>query len=126
MTIFPIEMEIDGIIVKTPMVCGIERHPEKIWSTNTGRTASQRMVGTILAIKQTCSIKWPPLTQAEQDLIESLISNKDKPFVIMKLRRPDGSVWEMEVYFGTPSFTEWDWIGGTWRSTNNTVDAIER
>lgn len=126
MTIFPIEMEIDGVIVKSPKVCGTKRKPNKIWSKNTGRTASQKMMGTILAIKQEYTIEWPPLTQCEQELIESLVSNESKPFVTMQLRRPNGTVWTREVYFGTPSFTEWDWIDGQWKSTNNTVDAIER
>lgn len=126
MTIYPIMMEIDGVIVKTPKVCGTKRKANKIWSKNTGRSASQKMMGTILAIKQEYSIEWPPLTQGEQELIESLVSNMSKPFVKMKLRRPDGTVWAKEVYFGTPSFTEWDWINGQWMSTNNTVDAIER
>lgn len=122
----PIEMEIDGINVRSPMAGGITRKTEKIWSKNTGRTASQRMQGTIKAVKQTYSIKWPPLTQHEQELIESLVSNKDKPFHILKIRRPDGSVWEMECYFGTPSHTEWVWLKGQWMAEGTTVDAIER
>lgn len=126
MVIFPIEMEIDGVIVRTPKVCGTKRQPNKIWSKNTGRTASQKMVGTILAIKDTYSIEWPPLTQEEQEIIESLVSNKSKPFVVVKIRRPNGDIWQKEVYFGAPSFTEWDWINGQWMSTDNKVDAIER
>lgn len=122
----PIEMSIDGVIVRSPKVGGITRKPEPIWSKNTGRTASQKMQGTIKAIKQTYSIKWPPLSQWEQELIESLLSNKDKPFHMLRIRRPDGTVWEMECYFGTPSFQEWDLLNGEWKCKDAAVDAIER
>lgn len=122
----PIEMAINDIRVKSPKVGGIKRKAEKIWSTNTGRAASGKMQGTINAIKITYSIEWPPLTPCEQELIESLVSDKSTPFSILSIRRPDGSVWEIECYFGTPSFDEWDWIDGMWKCTNAKVDAIER
>ena len=123
---FPIEMSIDDIRIPVPKVGGMTRKAEKVWSKNTGRTASARMQGTIIAIKNTYSLEWPPLTQHDQELIESLVSDKTKPFRVLKMRRPDGSVLEMECYFGTPSFTEWELIGGQWRCTNGKVDAIER
>jgi len=122
----PIEMSIDGVTVRSPKVNGITRKTEKIWSKNTGRAASARMQGTIKAIKTTYSIEWPPLTQDEQELIESLVSDITKPFHILRVRRPDTSSWELECYFGTPSFTEWDLLGGQWRCVNGKVDAIER
>lgn len=123
---YPIELEIDETRVKSAKIGGNTRKPEKIWSKNTGRTGSQKMRGTINAIKQTYSIEWPPLTVAEQELIESLVSNKAKPFVKLRVRRPDGSVWEMECYFGTPSFPEWEWLNGQWMCVGAKVDAIER
>ena len=123
---FPIEMSIDGVIIPSPKIDGITRKAEKVWSKNTGRTASARMQGTIKAVKYTYSIEWPPLTQQDQELIETLVSDKTKPFRKLKVRRPDGSVWEMECYFGTPSFSEWSMLGGQWRCTNAKVDAIER
>lgn len=123
---YPIILEIDGVLVKSPKIGGITRKPEKVWSKNTGRAASTRMVGTIKSIKYTYSIEWPPLSLPEQELIESVVSNKSRPFVKMRITRPDGDIWEKEFYFGTPSFTEWDWIDGQWKSTNNKVDAIER
>lgn len=126
MELMPIELSIDGVTVRSPKVGGITRKTEKIWSKNTGRTASAKMQGTIKAIKTTYSIAWPPLTQEEQELIESLVSDKSKPFHTLKVRRPSGDVWELECYFGTPSFTEWDMLGGMWRCLNGKVDAIER
>lgn len=121
-----IKLKIDGINVRAPKIGGITRKSEKVWSNNTGRTATAKMQGTILAVKKTLSISWPPLTQEEQELIESLISNADLPFTELEITRPDGSIETIECYFGTTSFDEWDLIGGQWRCTNGKVDAIER
>ena len=126
MTLYPIKMSIDDVEVKAALIGGMTKKTEKIWSKNTGRTASLKMQGTIKGVKTTYSLKWPPLTQAEQDLIESLVSDVSKPFHKLSVRRPDGSVWEMECYFGTPSYTEWDLIDGVWKCKDVTVDAIER
>ena len=126
MLLFPIEMSIDGVMVKSALIGGMTKKIEKIWSKNTGRSASLKMQGTIKGVKKTYSIKWPPLTQEEQDLIESLISDASKPFHVLRIRRPDGTVWEMECYFGTPSYTEWDLVEGVWKCKDATVDAIER
>lgn len=126
MSQYPIEMTIDDIVVPAAKINGMKKKSEKIWSKNTGRAASLKMQGTIKGIKYTYSLKWPPLTQAEQDLIESLVSNAAVPFHMLRVRRPDGSILEIECYFGTPSYTEWDLIGGVWKCTDATVDAIER
>lgn len=121
-----IELKINGVKVKTPKIGGINRKPEKIWSANTRRTSSTRMVGTLKGIKKTLSISWPPLTQAERDLIEGQISNVSKPFSTLEITEPDGSVTSIECYFGTPSYKDWEWIGGQWCCTDGKVDAIER
>ena len=126
MIIHAIEMQIDDVFVPAPKIGGMNRKLEKVWSKNTGRTASAKMQGTIKAVKYTYSIEWPPLTQAQQELIEGLVSDITKPFRTLKIRRPDGFVQELECYFGTPTFSEWEMIGGTWRCTNAKVDAIER
>lgn len=126
MIVHAIEMAIDDVPVPAPKIGGMTRKLEKVWSKNTGRTASAKMQGTIIAAKYTYSIEWPPLTQDQQELIEGLVSDITKPYRILKIRRPDGSVWEKECYFGTPTFSEWERVGGTWRCTNAKVDAIER
>lgn len=126
MVLTAIELKINGVKVRSPKIGGITRKSEKVWSSNTGRAASTRMVGTILAIKKTLSISWPPLTQSEAQLIETQISNVSLPFVPVEITQPDGCVISMECYFGTPSFREWDLIGDQWMCTDGKVDAIER
>jgi len=126
MELTAITLKINGVRVKAPKVGGITRKSEKVWSSNTGRAASTKMVGTIRGIKKTLSISWPPLTKAERDLIEAQISNASRPFVPVEIMEPDGSVQTFECYFGTPSFKEWDLVGGQWRCVDGKVDAIER
>ena len=121
-----IKLKIGGVQVRAPKIGGITRKPEKVWSKNTGRTATARMQGTILAVKKTLSFSWPPLTQEEQELIESLVSNPGVSFTTVEITRPNGSTETLECYFGTPSFEEWHQIGGQWMCKNGKVDAIER
>lgn len=125
-SITAIKLSINGTEVKAPKVGGLTYKREKVWSTNTGRTTSGKMVGTIKCIKTTLSIAWPPLTQAEKELIEGLVSDESTPFSTLEWTEPDGTTTAMECYFGTPSFTMWDQIGGMWRCTDGKVDAIER
>ena len=126
MRLTAITLKINGVQVKAPKVGGITRKSEKVWSSNTGRTASTKMVGTIKGIKKTLSISWPPLTKEERDLIEEQVSNAARPFVPVEITEPDGTVQTFECYFGTPSFKEWDLIGNQLRCTDGKVDAIER
>ena len=113
-----IELKIGGVKVRAPKIGGITRKSEKVWSA--------RMQGTILAVKKTLSISWPALTQAEQELIESVVSDTNAAFTTLEITRPNGDTESFECYFGTPSFNEWDWIGGQWMCVNGKVDAIER
>lgn len=121
-----IEMEINGVKVKSPKVGGITEKVEKVWSSNTGRTTRGKMVGTIKCIKRTYAIAWPPLTKEEKDLINEQISNINRPFGTFTFREPDGTVTSMDCYFGTPTFEGFDLIGGQWRYKTATVDVIER
>lgn len=120
------KLAINGVPVRAPLVGGITRKREKVWSKNTGRTASGRMQGSILTLKTTLSFSWPPLTKAEMDAIEAAVSDQATPFSVVELTHPDGTVESWECYFGTPSYTHWELVGGVWRTTDAKVDAIER
>lgn len=119
-------LTIDGVAMPAPKVGGMKIKPEKIWSANTKRTADTTMVGTILSIKTTVDLAWPPLTVDQVKTIESVVSNAEKPFVPMSFTDQTGQVHEMEVYFGTPAYSAFDWINGQWMVTDATVSGIER
>ena len=120
------ELTVDGIVLPAPKVGGLKIKPEKIWSKNTGRTAATTMVGTILAIKTTVDISWPPLTVEQVNLIESVASNVRRPFSTLSFTDQTGARHAMNVYFGTPSYTAFDWIDGQWKVTDVSVSAIEQ
>ena len=94
-------LKIDGVVIPAPKVKGMK-------------------------IKHTVDIEWPPLTVEQVRLIESVVSNEDKPFVSMEFTDQTGQTKTMTVYFGTPTYTDFDWIGGQWMVTDAAVSAIEQ
>lgn len=120
------ELYINGVQMPTPALEGLTISSEKIWSANTGRTSSGKMAGTIVAIKTTVSIKWPPLTMAEVAVIEAAVSDKDNPFAAMKYTDMTGKTVEKTMYFGTPSYTVYSWANGLQIIKDISVDGIER
>ena len=120
------DLTIDGVTMPAPKIGGLKFKPEKVWSQNTKRTAKTTMVGTVLAIKDTVEISWPPLTIEQVDTIEAAVSNKDKPFVPMTYTDQRGQTKTIDVYFGTPTYTGFAWINGQWMVTDASVSGIER
>lgn len=120
------DLTINGVTMPAPKVGGMKIQPEKVWSNNTGRTGDATMVGTIIAIKTTVEIAWPPLTVEQVATIEGAVSNIELPFVPMTFTDQTGAQREMNVYFGTPSYTAFDWVNGQWMVTDASVTGIEQ
>ncbi len=59
------EITINGWQIPIPDKNGFKRTKNKLWSSNTGRTSSGKMIGDIIAKKYTLEFKWSSLT-AEQ------------------------------------------------------------
>lgn len=58
----------NGVVLPSPTE--ISTGDEILWSSNTGRsTDSGKMIGDVIASKQTISIKWEYVTRAEKQLI---------------------------------------------------------
>lgn len=120
------ELYINGVQMPTPALEGLTITSEKVWSANTGRSSSGKMLGTIVAIKATISIKWPPLTPAQVTIIEAAVSDKNSPFATLKYTDMTGTTVTKTVYFGTPSYTVYSWANGTQYIKDVTVDGIEQ
>lgn len=121
------KLTVDGVALPAPKAPGgMKIKEEKIWSKNTGRTAAATMIGTILAIKRTVEISWPPLTVEQVSSIEAAVSNRSRPFSLFAYTDQTGTRHTMNVYFGTPSYTCFNWISGQWKVTDVTVSAIEQ
>ena len=71
------DLSINGVTMPTPALDGVTISTEKIWSADTGRTGSGKMVGTVIARKTTIKIKWPPMSYQQAALIEQAVSDGD-------------------------------------------------
>ena len=120
------ELYVNGVALPTPALQGVTITHNKVWSSDTGRTASGKMVGTIVAVKRKLSIKWPPLTEQQVALIQSAVNNPDNPFVPVRYRDATGQEVTCTMYFGDPSYTQYSWSEGIRRVLDVTVDAIEQ
>ncbi|MCC8100403.1 MAG: hypothetical protein LIO78_10175 [Clostridiales bacterium] len=119
------DLTIGGVKMPTPALEGLTISREKIWSSDTGRTASGKMVGTIVAVKTKVAIKWPVLTMDEVETIEGAVSSST-PFVTMTYTDMTGAATTKTVYFGTPSYTVYSYADGTQYVKDVTVDGIEQ
>lgn len=119
------QLSVDGIALPSPKRDGVIISEERVWSSNTGRTASGKMVGNTVAVKSTIQINWNTLTAAEAAQIRSVVSDKSKSFRALKYTDLNGETVEKTVYFGTPSYTLRSTYGGG-RVVNVSVTAIEQ
>lgn len=67
------EITINGWQIPIPDINGFKRTKNKLWSSNTGRTSSGRMVGDIKAIKYTLEFAWSKLTDTQLQELEAAI-----------------------------------------------------
>ena len=116
------DLYINGVKMPDPALEGVTISREKIWSENTGRTASGKMAGTIIGIKSKISIKWP----AQVATIEGAVSDPDSPFVPVKYTDATGTTVTKTMYFGTPSYTVYSWANGKQYIKDVSVDGIEQ
>lgn len=61
--------KINNIAVAEPKKEGVTITDEPIWASNTGRSASGKMIGDIVAWKTTVAVQWPPLSFSESQKI---------------------------------------------------------
>ena len=118
------DLYINGARMPDPALEGVTISREKIWSSNTGRTTSGRMVGTVVAVKTTLKIRWPPLTPAQAAVIENAVSGGS--FVPVRFTDATGATVTKTMYFGTPSYTVYSWADGVQYIKDVTVDGIEQ
>lgn len=75
-----VSIKANGVTLPSPVE--ITTTDEIIWSSNTGRSTSGKMIGDVVAQKQTFEIKWGVLTEAELQLIRSNILAGFHPFTL--------------------------------------------
>ncbi len=81
----------------------------KLWSENTGRGANCLLVGDMIGVKKTISLKWFGLTGREVRQINDFISSQDKPFFTVTLLDETFAEKTYTVYAGDPTYEVWGW-----------------
>jgi hypothetical protein len=66
--------------VTLPSPTAIKTSDEIIWSANTGRSSTGKMIGDVVAEKKTIDINWGVLTKAEYESIKSNLRSGFHPF----------------------------------------------
>lgn len=118
-------LKLNNIEMPSPKLEGVSFSDEKIWSKNTGRPTSGKMVGDIICVKKTIHIEFPPLSPAQVKLIDSVVSNKALPFFNFEYN--DGTEsYTYEVYAGAPSKKLYSIVEGINYYTGYQVELIER
>lgn len=118
------DLYINNVLMPAPALQGVTIGGEPIWSPDTGRTASGKMVGSITARKTTLKIKWPPLTMSQAATIKGAIEAAD--FFPVQFTGADGTTRTLTMYAGPLSFIQYSWADGVQYVIDVSVDLIER
>lgn len=86
-----------GKRIPLPAPATISVGDEILWSSNTGRSSTGKMIGDVIAEKETLNIKWQYITAAEKNIIETALSTGFFPIEI----NIDGNPYTITVYRGT-------------------------
>lgn len=109
--------------VTLPSPTQLSSGEEIIWSSSTGRSDNGKMIGDVIAEKQTLSIKWGILTKAEKNLIKK---NLIAGFFPIKLIFSDETV-TLTSYRGTLTSEHLGYIGdGIYYFKSVSCDLIEQ
>lgn len=109
--------------VKLPSPSKITSTNEIIWSSATGRSSTGKMLGDIVAEKQTFSIVWEFLTKAQQ---KQIVKYMKAGFFPVQFIFDDETV-ELSSYRGTITNEHLGYVGdGNYYFRSVTCDVIER
>ena len=110
-----------NVVLPAPTTLSVS--DEIIWSSDTGRTLSGRMVGNIVAEKKNLGIKWEFITDEDVELIKSRLIAGFFPFTF----HDSGIDFTIESYRGTLTKDQIGDIGdGYFWYRSVTVDIIQR
>ena len=106
-----------------PAPTSLSVNDEIIWTSDTGRTLSGLMIGSVVAQKKNLSIKWEYLTDGDVKLIRSRLIAGFFPFTF----HDSGIDFTIESYRGTLTKDQIGDIGdGYFWYRSVTVDIIQR
>lgn len=97
---------------------------EPIWSKNTGRVASGKMKGDIVAHKYKLTVTLPPMSDKEAASFDAAILTA---FFNVTFRNPTtGKNVTKKMYAGSPKYPVYSYVDGLPRYVGVAVDLIEQ
>lgn len=108
--------------VTLPSPVEVKTSNEIIWSANTGRSGTGKMIGDVVAEKETIDITWGVLTKAQFNLIKSNMKSGFHPFTLII----DGESVTIPSYRSTLTKEILGTFGGVTYYKNATVSVIEQ
>ena len=114
----------DNVKMPTPITVNFTNN--KLWSANTGRTASGKMVGDIIGIKKTISITWQGLKPSEVDKINNYISSTLHSFFKVKILDETFEEKNYTVYASDSTYEILGWDTKRRIVKNLAVDLVEQ
>lgn len=114
---------INGSVVNLPAPVSIQVGDEIIWSSNTGRSSSGRMLGDVIAQKLTLSIVWGVLKSSELNVIKTALRAGFYPLTF----NIDGTSNTIDAYRGTLAYEAMGQMTDSlYYFKNTTVDIVQQ
>lgn len=113
----------NGVWVKLPAPDTITLNNEIIWSSNTGRSATGKMIGDVIGEKNTLAINWGGIREesAYKKIRHALVAG----FFPIKVE-VDSEPFVLQVYRGTLSAMPRGKIGSTYYYSSISVEIVEQ
>lgn len=96
----------------------------KIWSSNTGRGATGKMLGDIIATKYTIRAQWNKLTQSQLTALENAIGSD--AFFSVTFVNEKGVQTTKTFYSADPTYTTKKYVNGVAIYENVSIELIEQ
>lgn len=118
--------EIDGEVIASPSVGGVEIQRNQIHSANFKRTSRGNATGTVITNKASIKMSFSPkITKAELKLIKSKTTDKTA-FHKFGFTNEFGEWEEKTVYFNNYSISQYAFINGKMLNQSISFEAVEK
>ncbi len=118
------ELIIGGVTMPTLKLDGLTITKEKIWSSNTGRSASGEMIGDVVNYKYTLKCEWPPLTREQVAIIDQAVT---PAFFSVTFSNPATNKRTTTTFYaGTPTYKVYSYVNGIKTYHGVAVDLIQK
>lgn len=96
-----LEYYANGVLLPSPT--NLSEGRNKIWSDNSGRSVTAKMIGDILAKKKKFSITWECLKHSQLQIIEDNLSTIEHPFINFRIQNSETKedYCDIMIYDGT-------------------------